>query len=67
MEENNSMFENDLDKLFWKRHNNKYMKIIIDYIKDHKFPSISNLKTIYKMFMTIKIHFKSITPIDFSP
>ena len=34
------------------------MKIVIDSVKDHILPSISNLRTTYEMFTTIKNTFK---------
>ena len=48
------MPDNDSEKTTWKRHNNKAMKIIIDSMKDHILPSISNLNTTFEMFSKIK-------------
>lgn len=53
IETNISMPENDPEKVTWKRHNNKAMKIIINSVKDHILPSISSLKTVFEMFSTI--------------
>ena len=40
VESNKAILENDPDKMTWKGHNNKAMKIIIDSVKDHILPSI---------------------------
>ena len=58
IEINISMLENELEKVKWKRHNNKAMKIIIDSVKDHILPSISSLETAFEMFATIKNTFE---------
>ena len=43
IESNLPMPENELEKVTWKRHNNKAMKVIIDSVKDHFLLSITNL------------------------
>ena len=48
------MPDNDLEKTTWKRHINKTMKMIIDSMKDHILPSISNLNIAFEMFSKIK-------------
>ena len=58
IEINIMMPENELEKVTWKRHNNKAMKIIIDSLKDHIRPSISSLKTAFEMFSTIRDTFQ---------
>lgn len=40
-------------KATWKRRNNKARKIIVDSVKDHILPSISNLKKAFEVFKTI--------------
>ena len=58
IETNLPMPENESKKATWTRHNNKAMKIIIDWIKDHTLPSIANLKTAFDMFSTIQNTFE---------
>ena len=58
IETNLPMPENESEKATWKRHNNKAMKIIIDLVKDHILPSISNLKNAFDMFSTIQSTFE---------
>ena len=43
IESNLPMPKNESEKVIWKRHNNKAMKIIINLVKDHILPSIANL------------------------
>ena len=58
IESNLPMPESESGKVTWKRHHNKAIKIIIDSIKDHILPSISNLQTAFKMFSTIRDTFE---------
>lgn len=58
IEEDKSMPDNDQDKTTWKRHNNKAMKIIIDFVKGHILSSISSLNIAYEMFSIIKNTFE---------
>ena len=54
IESNVPLPENESEKVTWKRHNNKAMKIIIDSVKDHIISSISKLQTAFEMFSTIE-------------
>ena len=57
--ETNKVIPNNVqEKTTRKRHNNKAMKIIIDSVKDHILPSISNLNTTFEMFSKIKDTFE---------
>ena len=47
IETNISMPENESEKVTWKKHNNKAIKIIIDSVKDHILPSISSRKVAF--------------------
>jgi hypothetical protein len=53
-----SIPDTEQEKMTWKRHNNKAMRIIIDSVKDHILPSISNLPTAFEMFSKIKDTFE---------
>ena len=65
IESNVPMSKNESEKVTWKRHNNKAMKIIIDSIKDHILPSITKLQTAFEMFSTIQDTFELIIPVDY--
>ena len=39
--------QDETEKLTWKRRNNKARKIIVDSVKDHILPSISDIKSEY--------------------
>ena len=58
IESNLPMPESEVGKVTWKRHNNKAMKIIIDFVKDNILPSISNLQIAFEMFSTIQDTFE---------
>ena len=58
IESNLSMLENESEKVTWKRHNNKAMKIIIGSIKYNILPSIANLQTAFEMFSSIQNTFE---------
>ena len=58
VESNKAIPENDPEKSTWKRHNNKAIKIIIDSMKDHILPSISNLSIAFEVFSKIKNTFE---------
>ena len=50
--------QDETEKLTWKRRNNKAKKIIVDSVKDHILPSISEIKSAYEVFQTIKNTFE---------
>ena len=58
IESNVPLPESESEKITWKRHNNKAMKIIIDLVKDHILPSIAKLQTAFEMFSTIQDTFE---------
>ena len=58
IESNVPMPKIESEKVTWKRHNNKVMKIIIDSVKDHILPSIAKLQTAFEMFSTIQDTFE---------
>ena len=45
--------QDETEKLTWKRRNNKAKKIIVDSVKDHILPSISEIKSTHEVFKTI--------------
>lgn len=53
-----SIPEDEAKKATWKRRNNKARKIIVDFVKDHILPSISNQKKAFEVFKTIKDMFE---------
>lgn len=53
-----SMPEDEAENATWKRRNNKARKIIVDLVKDHILPSMSNKKKAFEVFKTIKDTFE---------
>ena len=58
IEEDIPIPQNESERLTWKRRNNKERKIIVDSVKDHILPSISDIKSAYEVFKIIKNTFE---------